>query len=698
MYSKEDKPPKAIRVTNKFQTLSDNEDNMETLDLPNTNSQATTADTQEFKPKLPPILISWTANYSNIVKTMKATMVGTFKIFYLKDGLKIHTNTLEDFKALQTMLKKTGQEYHTYTLPRDKPLKVVIKDLPPNMLTEEIREELQLLGYSPTDVRKFTSNTQHENSPHDQATTVTTNTKSGHINFVAAYNPPSKRLLKQDLNNVTSAGNFFIGGDLNSKNTVWNSRMININRRILEEHSDEIDYNILAPDTPTYYPGDYLHIPDIIDIILTNLKITPDTITVLQELDSDHNPLLCEWEVNLEHKTNWRKPKISTTDWNKYKLDQQEALLRNIDIHTEQDIDAAIYLFTTTLQESYKLNTTTSQKQHEFKIDHPELRYLLALKREAPTNLLKTWTLTKVLKGISKRSNTPGIHGQLGMAYTSGDKAKAIALTLEDQLKPNPIQDENFNREVTRSVNNFIQRPMTETPAPVTKHELQATIKQLKQKKVTGLDGWCHKLCVAECCNGGISHVDGVLHRAFPVRVLVNGSVEDLRQMVRVSVTNVSSDYLVPPLTFETHLNVHGRESPQRFARHYPEQKVITVPTGTVRHRRQRCITTSLHVTIPVARGRRETLDVRVEVCEQFLLKVLLDDDSIYAGSEGAEVGGCGDIRLEEVIQWDIPETVDNILVVTVEVLRYGTVDLTGKTYCVADWILDECPTAQGGS
>nr|CAD7432844.1 unnamed protein product [Timema monikensis] len=624
---KVDKPPKSVTVANQYEILTVREDEpMETIELPSENARQDTPNSQKSKPRIPPIVVAGTSNYSKISKTMKTTMTGTFKIFYIKDGLKIHTSTLDDFKTLQAYLKQAGQEYHTFTLPRDKPLKLVIKGLPPNMPTDEIKDELHTMGYTATDIRQFTSKTQTDNATQDinqpptstlvqmtinpqniiknqlriliwnangilhqkhefeellgtygvdlalicethlktdqrfnitghniyrtdrehrkgggtaviikdylphyranindtenlEATTISISTKTGHINFVAAYNPPTKILLKQDLDNITSSDNYFIGGDLNSKNTLWNSRITNRNGRILEDHSTEAEYNIIAPDTPTHYPGNHLHRPDILDIVLTNLKIMPDTLTVLQELDSDHNPLLCEWEVNLQHQTNWRYPTISTTDWIKYKTDLQEALPRNLDIHTEQDIDTAIDLFTTTLQETYKLNTTISRKHHDFRVDHPELSYLLAQKKEArrdwqrlrspnerirynrlkaivkrtvnqirrtnfntfvtdsATNMQGTWTITKVLKGTSKKTNTPAIHGQQGMAYSSLDKANAIALTLEDQFKPNPAHDQNFNRDwrikvnATKSIAMVVARKRQMPPANFTIYE-----------------------------------------------------------------------------------------------------------------------------------------------------------------------------------------------------------------------------------
>nr|CAD7403431.1 unnamed protein product [Timema poppensis] len=574
---KEGKPSKTIKTTNQFDAISDQEEPMETAEGAKEPARGTT-------------------NYSKITKAMKEKLKGTYKIFYIKEGLKLQVATLEDFKAMQTYLKLTGQEYHTFTLPRDRPLKVVIKGLPPNMTTDEIKEELRELGYTATDVRQFQSRTQTEIGSQDnkrlvnftsvlttnkplpmgantlrilswnangilqqvhefkeilqtygidlaligethlnadkrfnitgyntyrtdrahgrgggtavvirnylphyrstiqdtenlEATAVTVNTKGGHINFVAAYNPPNKMLLKTDLDTVTTGDHFLIGGDLNCKNTLWNSRLTNRQGRILEEHASDAEYNVLAPESPTYYPANYLHRPDVLDIIMTNLKITNETLTVLQELDSDHNPILCEWVVDTEHKNNWRKPTIKTTNWVKFNTELQENIPRNLVIETQEDVDAAIDVLTMTIQETYRVNTKTSQKHQDIRSDHPDLNYLIAQKREARrdwqrlrtqqertrynhlkaqvrrtvneyrrakwntfvtdtvTDTNKSWTITKILKGTAKKVGTPAIHGQGGMAYTSVDKANAIAETLKQQFSPNPVQEVGFNND-----------------------------------------------------------------------------------------------------------------------------------------------------------------------------------------------------------------------------------------------------------
>nr|CAD7593720.1 unnamed protein product [Timema genevievae] len=149
-----------------------------------------------------------------------------------------------------------------------------------------------------------------------KATAVGINTKKEPIIFVAVYNHPNKTLLKCDLDQVTVTGNYLLGGDLNN----------------------------------------------ILDIVLNNLKISPETLLVLQELDYDHNPLLCEWDVNIYHQKNWHKPITKTTDWVKYKTDLQELLPRNLQIETEEDVEVAKALFTTTIQETYKTHTMTSKK------------------------------------------------------------------------------------------------------------------------------------------------------------------------------------------------------------------------------------------------------------------------------------------------------------------------------------------------
>nr|CAD7196590.1 unnamed protein product [Timema douglasi] len=479
---KEEKPSKTIKITNQFDAISDQEEPMETAEGAKEPARENSTQDKQPRQRIPPIVVRGTTNYSKITKAMKEKLKGTYKIFYIKEGLKLQVATLEDFKSMQTYLKLTGQEYHTFTLPRDRPLKVVIKGLPPNMTTDEIKEELREIGYTPTDrahgrgggtavfIRNYLPHYRStiQDTENLEATAVTVSTKSGHINIVAAYNPPTKMLLKKDLDTVTAGDHFLIGVYLNCKNTLWNSRLTNRQGRILEEHASDAEYNVLAPESPTYYPANHLHRPDVLDIIMTNLKTTNETLTVLQELDSDHNPILCEWDVDTEHKNNWRKPNIKTTNWMKFNTELQENIPRNLVIESQEDVNAAIDVLTMTIQETYRVNTKTSQKQQDIRSDQPDLNYLIAQKREARRDWQRLRTQqertrynrlkAQVRRTVNeyrrakwntyrKKVGTPAIHGQRGMAYTSIDKANAIAETQEQQFSPSPVQEIEFNND-----------------------------------------------------------------------------------------------------------------------------------------------------------------------------------------------------------------------------------------------------------
>nr|CAD7402542.1 unnamed protein product [Timema cristinae] len=65
---------------------------------------------------------------------------------------------------MQHLLKDLKQEYHTYSFPRDKPVHVVVKGLPPIMLMEDLQQELVWLSYPVTHVRQFTTNTPSTNA------------------------------------------------------------------------------------------------------------------------------------------------------------------------------------------------------------------------------------------------------------------------------------------------------------------------------------------------------------------------------------------------------------------------------------------------------------------------------------------------------------------------------------------------------
>nr|CAD7203601.1 unnamed protein product [Timema douglasi] len=459
-------------VDNKYQPL-----NTETK----TNNDAPSAKADTNKERFPPIVTVGIHNYKKITEIAKNTETTT-GVSYIKDGLKIQTTSAHDFQLIQTLLKELNQEFYTYSLPRDKLVKVVIKGLPPNMDPADIKTELIDLGYAVTDVRQFSRKTE---------ATITTQNVTLLPTFLVtlkkteAHTTIFGTLLPQDLDEITDYNKLFLAGDLNSKNTIWNSRLTTGNGRTLADHADAHDYVVVAPDEPTFYPSNYLQRPDIIDVALTNMGVTTEDMTVLKELDSDHNPILCEVKTDTNLMIRGLKQTTETCDWEEFRRTLEDNITEVQNIDTIEQAGASLRLFMTTVQEAYRLNSTRTPIQHDLRQQHPDLDFLIARKREARRdwqtyrtphhrtiyNRLramvrrrvkdirkerwdtyvteaaldrdKLWKVTRQLRGTTRNRTVPAIHGENGMVYESTEMAEALA-----ELTSHPNLDLIFTKSL----------------------------------------------------------------------------------------------------------------------------------------------------------------------------------------------------------------------------------------------------------
>ncbi|GBP52840.1 RNA-directed DNA polymerase from mobile element jockey [Eumeta japonica] len=102
---------------------------------------------------------------------------------------------------------------------------------------------------------------------------------SGHgtLIIVSVYLASSKELLRSDLESLLALGEHVIlFGDFNSKNAEWNCVSTNTNARILADLRDTLEFDVIAPLTPTLFPDKDRNRPDILDIALmrnVNLKL-----------------------------------------------------------------------------------------------------------------------------------------------------------------------------------------------------------------------------------------------------------------------------------------------------------------------------------------------------------------------------------------------------------------------------------------
>ena len=142
-------------------------------------------------------------------------------------------------------------------------------------------------------------------------------TTRGKLFLGACYNPPSKSAIKNDFIKIlqlTGNKNTVLAGDINAKHTDWNSTIINTNGRRLRSIADDLDLFINAPTSVTRIPAIENHRADVLDLVIVkNAQISPN-IEVLNELSSDHLPILFTWGSGpgenhvrvVKSKTSWK--------------------------------------------------------------------------------------------------------------------------------------------------------------------------------------------------------------------------------------------------------------------------------------------------------------------------------------------------------------------------------------------------------
>ncbi|GFW84494.1 hypothetical protein TNCV_212981 [Trichonephila clavipes] len=71
------------------------------------------------------------------------------------DFLKLYTDTAEERRTAVQFLREHKFQFYTIKSKAERPIKVVIKGLPRSTNPEEIKEDLELLGYTPERVNQL---------------------------------------------------------------------------------------------------------------------------------------------------------------------------------------------------------------------------------------------------------------------------------------------------------------------------------------------------------------------------------------------------------------------------------------------------------------------------------------------------------------------------------------------------------------
>lgn len=354
--------------------------------------------------------------------------------------------------------------------------------------------------------------------------------KVSDILIISCYIPPQNNINIKEIDRLLKLNNkVILAGDLNAKHKNWNCSKNNKSGNILNNFITKNPIIIKYPDTYTLYPTNSTN-PSIVDIaIIKNIDSNINT-TTLDELDSDHKPVLFKLNnKNIELVTpdtlNYKK-----ADWNKFRKILTAETKINNKIKSINDIDNIINTLTKNIQTAIahsipKIKGSNKDNIPEFITNMIKLRNSTNRKYQRTRNTIyKTrknqltheirWEINKYhntnlenkLKTLNTKDNTlwnaikmkkykdntiPTLHGPNGLVSSNEEKAETIADIFERvHYLTQDFSDKTTERTVNREFT-FIQHTQinTDNIKPVTAKEIKTLLKKLKPKKAPGLDG-----------------------------------------------------------------------------------------------------------------------------------------------------------------------------------------------------------------
>lgn len=140
-----------LKNKNRFTPLSNLNDNEEEND----NKLADTDNTHSEVTKIPPIFVHNITNYEQFHLSLVSVANYDFTIEQKKDSLKLKLSTIDDYRTVTKEFESMQIQYHTYQLPEDKHLSVVIRNLPVSISEKTIFSALWELQYETISVTRL---------------------------------------------------------------------------------------------------------------------------------------------------------------------------------------------------------------------------------------------------------------------------------------------------------------------------------------------------------------------------------------------------------------------------------------------------------------------------------------------------------------------------------------------------------------
>lgn len=186
---------------------------------------------------------------------------------------------------------------------------------------------------------------------------------SSNINIITVYNSSSKEFTSKELHKILETGKkIIVLGDLNARHQAWNCHISNKRGRTLYNYTANHNCTIIYPEEPTHYSENGTTSTTIDIGIIKNIAKIPK-ITVINELNSDHTPVLITLKSQYKSINNRKERDYDKANWKKFKkLLHNKTKITNR-INTTEQLEAEVQKLTQNIQNS--INNTIPIKTHK---------------------------------------------------------------------------------------------------------------------------------------------------------------------------------------------------------------------------------------------------------------------------------------------------------------------------------------------
>lgn len=107
------------------------------------------------KERVPPIVLHQKELWSTASKKLSDSQISFSKAKTIAEGISIQPSSADDYRATINILNNLKAQYHTYQLPSEKLLHVILRGVPEPLTDTEIRQELEENGFHPEAVTRL---------------------------------------------------------------------------------------------------------------------------------------------------------------------------------------------------------------------------------------------------------------------------------------------------------------------------------------------------------------------------------------------------------------------------------------------------------------------------------------------------------------------------------------------------------------